>query len=219
MSTSILFKDITTIELQNIKKSLLKHVLSRPGKYVCFNNTPADIEFSNFLKSTRWLPTFSNFNEDYFIATCENKNEDEFAFMYICEHNKKFIHKNCVFGDFIKEAEKAGLDEFMLVLNVANISSLVPKTKPKIITDAENEDLLKLFVSLIPVKDVPVPVVVPVPVEKEECCICLDDFDKCAWHCGTCKAGLICKGCKTKMKGIISCPVCRTTPKPNKKKK
>lgn len=46
---------------------------------------------------------------------------------------------------------------------------------------------------------------------KAECCICLEEC-KIKWTCQTCKAGLICGGCKKSMKGVKSCPVCRTKP-------
>jgi len=52
--------------------------------------------------------------------------------------------------------------------------------------------------------------------KKEECCICLDEC-KISWRCKTCNAGLICGGCKKNMKGVKSCPVCRTKPVSKKK--
>ena len=51
---------------------------------------------------------------------------------------------------------------------------------------------------------------------KVECCICLDEC-VCVWECKVCNRGTICKGCKTNMKGVKSCPVCRSVPKKNKK--
>jgi hypothetical protein len=46
--------------------------------------------------------------------------------------------------------------------------------------------------------------------EKQTCCVCLDDFSKMSFCCETCKEGLVCKKCVKKLKGVSSCPVCRT---------
>jgi len=44
----------------------------------------------------------------------------------------------------------------------------------------------------------------------EECCVCLED-KKINWRCKTCKAGLICNGCRKKVKhSCVGCPVCRS---------
>lgn len=56
--------------------------------------------------------------------------------------------------------------------------------------------------------------------KKIDCVICLEECDaKNGWECKTCKGGKICKGCKKKFGSITECPVCRTPPQHNKKKK
>ena len=52
--------------------------------------------------------------------------------------------------------------------------------------------------------------------KKVECCICLDEC-VCVWECKVCHRGTICRECKTNMRGVKSCPVCRSVPKKTKK--
>ena len=59
----------------------------------------------------------------------------------------------------------------------------------------------------------PEPKLVEEPEKKIfECCVCLEEVEKCSFHCKICNAGKICKGCVRTMKGVKSCPVCRTAP-------
>lgn len=74
-----------------------------------------------------------------------------------------------------------------------------------------NAKLPKLLVEELKKKPKPKP-----EPKKEECCICLEEC-KISWRCKTCNAGLICGGCKKNMKGVKSCPVCRTKPITKKK--
>jgi hypothetical protein len=48
------------------------------------------------------------------------------------------------------------------------------------------------------------------PEKLEECCVCLEE-KKITWRCKTCKAGLMCNGCRKKTKHTcVGCPVCRS---------
>jgi len=46
--------------------------------------------------------------------------------------------------------------------------------------------------------------------EEQTCCVCLDEFPKMAFVCKTCNEGTVCKKCAKNLKGVRSCPVCRT---------
>ena len=56
----------------------------------------------------------------------------------------------------------------------------------------------------------PEEIIEEVEVEEQTCCVCLDEFPKMAFVCKTCNEGTVCKKCAKNLKGVRSCPVCRT---------
>jgi len=211
---------ISRPDAQMTKSRLLRHILRKPGNYVCIGETNFDKALAEELERTHFVPPLNTWSDDYMIGEFEAINDTNYVMVYICDLTKDYL-SHFGFGEMMKMTD---MIEYMIVMKIDMMkTALLKKTepepeKPNRIAELEaeikdnNDKLAKLKADLEAKKTEP-------EKPKEECCICLDEFEKCKWRCSTCNAGLICKGCHSKMKGVRKCPVCRVAPKHNKKKK
>jgi hypothetical protein len=176
---------------------------------------PENQHHSIILKEQQYMPNMTQWSKaDYFVAEFSIEFV-EYTMFYICPTNKEYFCQNASLREHI---ERIKIKEYMIIFDGKEFIKLNPNTGDDDDENEKTEVRIAKAEARIAELETKMEKLKEAEAEPENCCICLDDFEKCKWRCSTCNAGLICKGCHTKIKGVRKCPVCRTAPRHNKKK-
>jgi hypothetical protein len=225
-------------DAQLMKSRLLRHILREPGNYLFYGQTDFDKKLADEFEKCHYIPPLSDWNPaDYMVAEFETINDDTYIMIYVCDLNRDYL----ISGGFSNLIKNTDMIEFMIVMNSNIVKDCNRINNNECILcggdygeyghnpaplgqggrccdKCNSQDVLPARLKNYRLATMKAEGEKEPEKPKEECCICLDEFVKCKWRCSTCNAGLICKGCHTKMKGVRKCPVCRTAPRHNKKK-
>ena len=161
---------------------------------------------------------------------------DEYTFGAMCYYKgwrcPLMIGDKAVYLAIKKRGEETILDGFRMGHTISNMIEIMTETLDRLVTKFFEKEILLpedlhiimyySVAALLKMKAMPIDndngfhILYKFVEEKtdtetlEECCICLED-KRINWRCRTCKSGLVCNGCRKKLKhSCVGCPVCRS---------